>query len=149
MSSPETFIAFAAIMFVIALIGAAIDWFGAPLRHRKFVPKAYRFPDERLFRNESLHNPNVASSQSNAVSPYLLREEVIARKEPEQHDKVLLTLEDPPRIENPSKDAPSEPEGAFRLTKEEESAETDPREKERTKSNDYDLPIDLQTHQKR
>ena len=65
MSSPETFIAFAAIMFVIALIGAAIDWFGTPLRHRKFIPKAYRFPDERLFRNEKLRNPNLTNFQRN------------------------------------------------------------------------------------
>lgn len=51
MSSPETFLAFAAIMLIIALIGVAIDWFGKPLRHRKFIPKAYKFPDERLFRS--------------------------------------------------------------------------------------------------
>lgn len=47
MSSPETYIAFAAIMLVIALLAVAIDWFGKPMRHRKFVPKIYRFPDER------------------------------------------------------------------------------------------------------
>ena len=52
MSSPETFLAFAAIMLIIALIGVAIDWFGTPLRHRKFIPKAYKFPDERLFRSD-------------------------------------------------------------------------------------------------
>ena len=52
MSSPETFLAFGAIMLIIALIGVAIDWFGTPLRHRKFIPKAYKFPDERLFRSE-------------------------------------------------------------------------------------------------
>ena len=52
-------------MFVIALIGAAIDWFGTPLRHRKFIPKAYRFPDERLFRNEKLRNPNLTNFQKN------------------------------------------------------------------------------------
>ena len=52
MSSPETFLAFAAIMMIIALIGVAIDWFGKPLRHRKFIPKAYKFPDERLFRSD-------------------------------------------------------------------------------------------------
>ena len=50
MSSPETYIAFAAIMLVIALLAVAIDWFGKPLRHRKFVPKTYRFPDERTPR---------------------------------------------------------------------------------------------------
>ena len=52
MSSDETFLAFAAIMLIIALIGVAIDWFGTPLRHRKFIPKAYKFPDERLFRSD-------------------------------------------------------------------------------------------------
>ena len=50
MSSSETYIAFAAIMLVIALLAVAIDWFGKPLRHRKFVPKIYRFPDERVPR---------------------------------------------------------------------------------------------------
>ena len=39
MSSPETFLAFAAIMLIIALIGVAIDWFGTPLRHRKIHSK--------------------------------------------------------------------------------------------------------------
>ena len=39
-------------MLIIALIGVAIDWFGTPLRHRKFIPKAYKFPDERLFRSD-------------------------------------------------------------------------------------------------
>ena len=47
MDSPETFIAFGAVMLVIALLGVAIDWFGKPLRHRRFVPKMYRFPEER------------------------------------------------------------------------------------------------------
>ena len=44
MSDPELFIAFGAIMLVIALAGVAIDWVGKPLRHRKFVPKVYRYP---------------------------------------------------------------------------------------------------------
>ena len=74
MTSPETFIAFAAIMIVIALIGAAIDWVGAPLRHRRFVPKAYRFPDERLFRNESLNNPDIHASTSSSGSIYFKEE---------------------------------------------------------------------------
>ncbi|MBF82362.1 MAG: hypothetical protein CL522_03050 [Actinobacteria bacterium] len=68
MTSPETFIAFAAIMIVIALIGAAIDWVGAPLRHRRFIPKAYRFPDERLFRNDNLHNQNIHVSTATPSS---------------------------------------------------------------------------------
>ena len=77
MTSPETFIAFAAIMFVIALLGAAIDWFGTPLRHRRFVPKAYRFPDERLFRNESLHNSDIAIP-GNSSEPIQVQGEIVA-----------------------------------------------------------------------
>ena len=90
MSSPETFIAFAAIMFVIALIGAAIDWFGTPLRHRKFVPKAYRFPDERIFRNESIRGPVRATSQPSPAIPYLLEESVVTEKSSEPPDLVPL-----------------------------------------------------------
>ncbi|MEC8974659.1 MAG: hypothetical protein VX725_02740 [Actinomycetota bacterium] len=152
MSSPETFIAFAAIMFVIALIGAAIDWFGTPLRHRKFVPKAYRFPDERLFRNESLQNPNVSSFQSHAASPYLLQEEVIANKEPERpdiHVGIPLALEDPPRNEDTPEDAPFEPEGLFPPPEGDDAQETDQRLEERGKSNDYGLQTGKGTSQKR
>lgn len=47
MENLETLIAFGALMLVIALLAVAIDWFGKPLKHRKFVPKIYRFPDER------------------------------------------------------------------------------------------------------
>ncbi len=54
MDSPEVFIAFGATMLVIALLGVLIDWFGKPLRHRKFVPKMYRFPDERQPRQSKV-----------------------------------------------------------------------------------------------
>lgn len=54
MSDPQLFIAFGAIMLVIALAGVAIDWIGKPLRHRKFVPKVYRYPDERRPRGSSV-----------------------------------------------------------------------------------------------
>ena len=54
MSDPQLFIAFGAIMLVIALAGVAIDWVGKPLRHRKFVPKVYRYPDERRPRGSSV-----------------------------------------------------------------------------------------------
>ena len=97
MTSPETFIAFTAIMIVIALIGAAIDWVGAPLRHRRFVPKAYRFPDERLFRNESLNNPDTHSSTSSSGSIYFKEETVpIESDESFQPGNSIreLTLED-------------------------------------------------------
>jgi hypothetical protein len=99
MSSPETFIAFAAIMFVIALIGAAIDWFGTPLRHRKFIPKAYRFPDERLFRNEKLHNSNLTHFQKNLDdSAFLGSVESAPERVPEpspQNNDFLVEQEDP------------------------------------------------------
>ncbi len=64
MSSPETFLAFGAIMLIISLIGVAIDWFGTPLRHRKFIPKAYKFPDERLFRSDVLSAEKETGPQS-------------------------------------------------------------------------------------
>ncbi len=54
MDSPELFIAFGAVMLVIALLAVAIDWFGKPMRHRKFVPKIYRFPDERQPRRSKV-----------------------------------------------------------------------------------------------
>lgn len=47
MSSTGTFLAFGTVMLVVALLGVAIDWFGKPMRHRKFIPKIYRYPDER------------------------------------------------------------------------------------------------------
>ena len=98
MTSPETFIAFAAIMIVIALIGAAIDWVGAPLRHRRFVPKAYRFPDERLFRNESLNNPDIHASTSSSGSIYF-KEETLPIESEERFQSgngiEVLTLETP------------------------------------------------------
>ncbi|MBG01902.1 MAG: hypothetical protein CL470_06480 [Acidimicrobiaceae bacterium] len=101
MSSPETFIAFAAIMFVIALIGAAIDWFGAPLRHRKFVPKAYRFPDERIFRNESARGPISGTFQPNPANPYLLEASIVAEKSLESQNLDHLL---PPATESPIHD---------------------------------------------
>ena len=96
MTSPETFIAFAAIMFVIALIGAAIDWVGAPLRHRKFVPKAYRFPDERLFRNERLHSPNAPSAAPSSRVTHINEEAVVVEgKDSSQveNDTTVITLD--------------------------------------------------------
>ena len=101
MTSPETFIAFAAIMIVIALIGAAIDWIGAPLRHRRFVPKAYRFPDERLFRNESVNNHNIPASATAPSGAVYFKEEPVPIKSEENfqvgNDIEVLTLEAPIR----------------------------------------------------
>tara|TARA_B100000902_G_scaffold40036_1_gene47587 strand:+ start:6710 stop:7477 length:768 start_codon:yes stop_codon:yes gene_type:complete len=69
MSSPETFLAFGAIMLIIALIGVAIDWFGTPLRHRKFIPKAYKFPDERLFRSDIFSSSRRTDIQPSTEHP--------------------------------------------------------------------------------
>ncbi len=96
MTSPETFIAFAAIMFVIALIGAAIDWVGAPLRHRKFVPKAYRFPDERLFRNDMLRNPNTPSAAPSSRGTRINEEAVVVEGRDSsqiENDTNVITLD--------------------------------------------------------
>lgn len=54
MDSPQTFIAFGTVMLVIALLGVVVDWFGKPMRHRKFVPKIYRFPSERQPRHSKV-----------------------------------------------------------------------------------------------
>lgn len=56
MNSPQLFIAFGALMLIAALLGVAIDWFGKPLRHRRFVPKVYRFPDERQPRRSKIRS---------------------------------------------------------------------------------------------
>lgn len=54
MDSPQLFLAFGAIMLIAALLGVAIDWFGKPLRHRRFFPKVYRFPEERQPRRSKV-----------------------------------------------------------------------------------------------
>ena len=126
MSSPETFIAFAAIMFVIALIGAAIDWFGTPLRHRKFVPKAFRFPDEKLFRNESLHNPYVAPAQSSPAGPYLYEEVVIAGTElglQDRHGGIPSTPVGPLEHDGSENDTPVGVEESFPIVEGEDDLE--------------------------
>lgn len=56
MDSPELFIAFGAVMLVVALLSVAVDWFGKPLKHRRFVPKAYRYPDERQPRRSQVRS---------------------------------------------------------------------------------------------
>ena len=67
MSSPETFLAYGAIMLIIALVGVALDWFGKPLRHRKFIPKAYKFPDERHFRSQIFNSKPLPGNSVNAI----------------------------------------------------------------------------------
>ena len=56
MDSPELFIAFGAVMLVVALLGVAVDWIGKPLKHRRFVAKAYRYPDERQPRRSQVRS---------------------------------------------------------------------------------------------
>ena len=69
MESPEIFIAFGAVMLVIALLGVAIDWFGKPLRHRRFVPKIYRFPEERQIRRSKVRE--TPWSSASFVLPFI------------------------------------------------------------------------------
>ena len=56
MDSPQLFFAFVALMLIAALLGVAIDWLGKPLRHRRFVPKVYRFSDERQPRRSKVRS---------------------------------------------------------------------------------------------
>ena len=67
MDSPALFLAFGAVMLVVALLGVAVDWFGKPLRHRRFVPKIYRFPDERQPRHSQVRRTEW--SESSLVLP--------------------------------------------------------------------------------
>lgn len=67
MDSPALFFAFGAAMLVVALLGVAVDWFGKPLRHRRFVPKIYRFPDERQPRHSQVRRTEW--SESSLVLP--------------------------------------------------------------------------------
>lgn len=67
MDSPTLFFAFGAVMLVVALLGVAVDWFGKPLRHRRFVPKVYRFPDERQPRHSQVRRTEW--SESSLVLP--------------------------------------------------------------------------------
>lgn len=48
MSTIEIIIVFAALMALIALVTIGIDWIGKPLKHRRFIPRLYRFDDEKL-----------------------------------------------------------------------------------------------------
>lgn len=67
MDSPALFLAFGAAMLVVALLGVAVDWFGKPMRHRRFVPKIYRFPDERQPRHSQVRRTEW--SESSLVLP--------------------------------------------------------------------------------
>lgn len=90
MSSPETFLAYGAIMLIIALVGVALDWFGKPLRHRKFIPKAYKFPDERHFRSQIFNaKPFPGNSRDAIPSGTLEFHTPVAQKESKQLDHSL------------------------------------------------------------
>jgi hypothetical protein len=56
MPSQDTYLAFAIVMVLfVPLVAIAIDWFGKPIK-RRFVPKMYRYPDERR-RREAAARP--------------------------------------------------------------------------------------------
>jgi len=48
MGTAEIIIVFSALMALIALVTVGIDWIGKPLKHRRFIPRMYRFEDEKL-----------------------------------------------------------------------------------------------------
>jgi len=48
MSTAEILIVFSALMALIALVTIGIDWVGKPLKNRRFIPRMYRFDDEKL-----------------------------------------------------------------------------------------------------
>jgi len=48
MSTTQILIVFSALMALIALVTIGIDWIGKPLKNRRFIPRIYRFDDEKL-----------------------------------------------------------------------------------------------------
>lgn len=48
MGTAEILIVFSALMALIALVTIGIDWIGKPLKNRRFIPRIYRFEDEKL-----------------------------------------------------------------------------------------------------
>lgn len=48
MGTIEIIVVFAALMALVAVVSIGIDWIGKPLRHRRFIPRMYRFDDEKL-----------------------------------------------------------------------------------------------------
>ena len=48
MGTAEILIVFSTLMALIALVTIGIDWIGKPLKHRRFIPRIYRFDDEKL-----------------------------------------------------------------------------------------------------
>lgn len=69
MGTAEIIIVFSALMALIALVTIGIDWIGKPLKHRRFIPRMYRFDDEKLPVDE-YGNPIAADLvDPNAVGP--------------------------------------------------------------------------------
>ena len=95
MSSPETFLAYGAIMLIIALVGVAIDWFGKPLRHRKFIPKAFKFPDERQFRSEIFNTKPAVTSPGMVNRSEIQNNEQLLQQENSQRSEAVLLKESP------------------------------------------------------
>jgi hypothetical protein len=48
MGTAEILIVFSALMALIAVVTIGIDWIGKPLKNRRFIPRMYRFEDEKL-----------------------------------------------------------------------------------------------------
>lgn len=48
MGTAEIIIVFSALMALIALVTIGIDWIGKPLKNRRFIPRMYRFEDEKV-----------------------------------------------------------------------------------------------------
>lgn len=48
MGTAEILIVFSALMALISVVTIGIDWIGKPLKHRRFIPRIYRFEDEKL-----------------------------------------------------------------------------------------------------
>jgi hypothetical protein len=68
MGTAEILIVFSALMALIALVTIGIDWIGKPLKHRRFIPRMYRFEDEKL-PVDAYGNTDFAPSLGAAPSP--------------------------------------------------------------------------------
>ena len=112
MDSPALFLAFGAVMLVVALLAVAVDWFGKPLRHRRFVPKIYRFPDERQPRHSQVRRTDW--SDASLVLPVVERSDVRLVRYPDTNGPGagLPTpnpyLEPGPAVDGPQPAAPAD-----------------------------------------
>ncbi len=64
MGTAEILIVFSALMALIALVTIGIDWIGKPLKHRRFIPRIYRFEDEKLPIDEYGHTQLTSPSST-------------------------------------------------------------------------------------